>query len=201
VSTPASFAQRLLPRLRRRPDLGRVGLLVGLGLLTVATTGCHATGMHATSQPAVPAAGNAELVQYVSNQPYLTAEPAYRAVYALAHGQAFAGGFDELTAALVAENVIGKDWEYASNRVLNRAAVGFMICRAAGIHTGINWNLTGLGRYAWRELTYHRIAEGGGELAPITGGEFVGVLARADDYMQRHGRHEDRNVELGSRER
>jgi len=102
VRTPSSLAQRVLSRpVPQRLGL-RVSLTLGCGLLLAATVGCHATGMRSAPQTAVPASGNAELVQYVSNQPYLTAEPAYRAVYALAHGQAFGGGFDELATALAA---------------------------------------------------------------------------------------------------
>ncbi|MCK4341905.1 MAG: hypothetical protein KAY37_09310 [Phycisphaerae bacterium] len=171
--------------------------LLAVALAGLAATGCQTTLSHATTQPAVPRDSNAELVLYISDQSFITAEPAYRAVYLLAKGAPFTGEFDELTETLRAERLIGR-WVYPSDRILDRAAVGFMICRACRIRTGLNWNLTGLGRYAWRELIYHKIAAGGSELNYMSGGEFVGLLARAEDYLARTGKHDAQPVELGS---
>ncbi len=164
-------------------------------MVCVVLTGCQTPSPHATTQPAPPA-GNAELVLYISDQPWVTAEPAYRAVYVLAKGEPFNGGFDELTASLSQEKLIG-NWGYSPDRRLDRASVGFIVCRACKIRTGVNWNLTGLGRYAWRELIYHNIAVGGSEFGLVSGGEFVGILARAEEYQARTGKPESRSVELG----
>ena len=164
----------------------RRGILVGLGLLSLVLAGCQAPHMAPTSP--VPRAGTAELVLHIGDQPFVTAEPAYRAVYALAKGDSFSGDFAELTEKLRADGLIGKDWNYAADRCLDRGTVAFMVCRACKIQSGVNWMLTGLGRYAWRELQYKRIAGDGSEYGLMSGGEFVGLLSRAEDYLQHAGR-------------
>lgn len=168
---------------------------VMLGCLAVA--GCRTMLPEPAQAP--PRDRNAELVMYISDQPYVTAEPAYRAVYVLAKGTLFAGEFSELAATLANERLIGKTWQHAPNEALDRGTVGHMICRACQIRTGLNWNLTGLGRYAWRELIYHGIAEGGSEYGLLSGGEFVGILLRAEEYRHKAGQDVDR-AELGSRQ-
>jgi len=179
----------------RRRSSGRL-LGLAAAALAVVLGGCQTP--EATSTVDVPRSGNAELVLHISNQPFVTAEAAYRAVYLLAKGQPFAGEFDELAQTMKEEKLIGP-WAYGPGRYVTRADVGFMVCRACGIRTGVNWNLTGLGRYAWRELIYHGIAEGGDENHLISGGEFVGLLLRAEQYLARRGQLESPSVELGPR--
>jgi len=170
------------------------GILVGLGLLSLVLAGCQAPHMAPTNP--VPRAGTAELVLHIGDQPFVTAEPAYRAIYALAHGESFAGDFAELTDKLRADSLIGKDWNYAADRCLDRGTVAFMVCRACKIQSGVNWMLTGLGRYAWRELQYKRIAGDGSEYGLMSGGEFVGLLSRAEDYLQHSGQGGTEPVKL-----
>jgi hypothetical protein len=134
---------------------------------------------------------------YIGEQPLLTAEPAYRAIYALAHGQTHDGDYEELVADLKSEGLIGKSWHLAPDQYLDRAAVGYMVCRACRIRGGLNWMLTGLGRYAWRELQFNNIAGRGSEWNLMSGGEFVGILNRAADYLRRTGPAQSQPVELG----
>ncbi|MFN0138332.1 MAG: hypothetical protein ACKVS9_19690 [Phycisphaerae bacterium] len=169
------------------------------GLITLA--GCATSDRApATSQPASQAAlpeSNAELVDYISDQPFVTAEPACRAIYTLWKGESFAGSYDELVASLKAGKIVSELWDRPADGHLDRAAVGFMICRACGISSGVNWWLTGLGRYAWRELTYKGIARGGSEWRRVSGGEFLGLLVRADEYLVRQRRGNATSIDLG----
>lgn len=158
--------------------------------------GCQVTLPRAADAPPIPRESNAELVLFISNEAFVTAEPAYRAVHVLATGESFAGEYTELAEKLRSERLIGGSWNHPPDQVLTRAEAGYMVARAAKVRTGVNWNLTGLGRYAWRELIFHGIAAGGSELAYLSGGEFVGILARADEYMHRRGRHEQAPAEL-----
>ena len=169
-----------------------------LAVLFAALGGCQAP--HAPSTTPPPRSGSAELVMYIANQPFVTAEPAYRAVYSLATGEAFAGDFGELTEKLRADGLIEKDWNHAADQCLDRATVAFMVCRACKIQSGINWMLTGLGRYAWRELQFKGIAEGGNDAALMGGGEFVGLLSRAGQYLERTGKAGEQQVQLGKPE-
>jgi hypothetical protein len=149
----------------------------------LAIAGCQTP--HLAPSGPVPQEGSAELVRFIGDQAFVTAEPGYRAIYALAKGEAFSGDFAALTDRMRADRLIGQDWNYAPDRCLDRATVAFMICRACKIESGVNWRLTGLGRYAWRELQFLRIAGDGSEYPLVSGGEFVGLLSRAEDYLDR----------------
>jgi len=176
----------------------RRGLIRPLLLLLAAGGVGSAAGCRSLSPaaPTAPRDSSAALVAHISDQPYVTADAAYRATYALAKGGAsFDGEFDALRAALLGEKLID-DWDYEPQQYVHKHAVGVMICRACDIRTGINWNLTGMGRYAWRELVYHRIAKPSGEMGLITGGEFVSVLLKAEEYMKRTGRPEPAPIDL-----
>jgi len=161
-------------------------------------TGCQAARPHATAEMDIPAETNAELVEYISDQPYVTAELAYRAVFILAHNEIYQGDYADLTAAMKSDRLIGQSWDYDASTFLDRAAVGFLVARACGVHTGLNWQLFGLGRYAYRELIYRRIAHPSGEYGLVSGGEFLGVLARAEEYMRQTGAEPVQPAELGA---
>ncbi len=178
----------------RRSFGGGAATLIALGLLA----GCQTTAPNYDAQ-LVPREGSAELVAYLADQPYLTAEPAYRATYALATGSSFGGDFAALKEEMRERELISPLWQHEPNHLLTRGDVGYLVCRACDIRTGLNWNLTKLGRYAWRELIYHDVAERGSAHSLISGGEFVGVLSRAEDYMARTGKRES-GVELGEPE-
>ncbi len=179
----------------RRTSLGPA---VALATLTLAALcGCQTSGLHATSQPAVPRDSSAKLIMYITDQPFVTAEPACRAVHVLAKNAPFAGDYEGLLETLRTEGWVRRNWDPEADRYLDRATVAYMLCRACAIRSGLNWNLTGLGRYAWRELQYRGIAGGGGETALMSGGEFVGTLLRAEDYLQRTGKGQVEPTELG----
>ncbi len=159
---------------------------------------CH-TARRAPGQPPVPAQSGAELVQYIADQPYLTAEPACRAIHILAKGEPFVGEFDTLREKLRAEGLIGRHWQLQPDQLVTRGQAGFMICRACDIRGGLNWSLTGLERYAWRELQHRRIAGEGSESGFVSGGEFVGLLARVEEHLRKQSLHTSPPVEIGDR--
>lgn len=165
---------------------------VVISAAALVSAGCRS--MDAAARPA-PRSGTAELIAHAAEQPYTTADTAYRATYALATGQSFDGEFDALREKLREDELIG-NWPYEANERVRKADVGYMVCKACKIQTGINWNLTGLGRYAWRELVYHDIARPSSEHGFITGGEFVGLLLKAEEYMYSEGEAEGGPVEL-----
>lgn len=184
-------------RRSKTPQSGIIGRLVWLlagGLLIL--EGCTAAGPRAASQPAPPPE-NALLIEYIGDQPFVTADAGYRAAYAFwKGGESFAGDYAALSSTLSAGGIISARWNHGADAILDRGAVAFMICRAGDIH-GLNWDLTGLGRYAWRELVHRNIARPGSELRLVTGGEFLGILQRAEDYLHEVGRAPAKRVELG----
>lgn len=165
--------------------------------LAAITSGCAARTPRATSEPSLPADGNSELMEYIAEQPFVTANAAYRAIWLMLESEPYSGGFDDLTQALATRKVIDARWHYDALQFIDNATAAYMISRSAKFNSSINFALTGLGRYAWKELQYRRIAEPGSELSLITGGQFLGMLAKSDDYLHDVGRASGQRSELG----
>lgn len=161
----------------------------------LALTGCQRPHAPADA-PAAPASGNAALVEYIADQPFVTADAAYRAAYVLWKGSAFAGDYASLSAELVAHNIADRGWRFPANEYIDRGTAAYLVCRAADIRGGVNWTLTGLSRYAWRELQYRNIAGPESDWGLIRGGEFLGIVQRADDERVRR---EGAQMQLGER--
>jgi len=201
MSATAEIGARLADGAARSPLAtllrGPVLRVAALALLCASLSACRAMLPRATTQPTVPG-GNAALIQHISEQPYVTAEAAYRAIYVLWQGELFDGDFAALSEALLEGGMIDKTWSLTADQYLDRATVGYMVCRVCGVRSGLNWQLTGLGRYAWRELQYKQIAGPGSEMSLVGGGEFLGILARAEDYMRNVGKQAVERAELGA---
>jgi hypothetical protein len=178
---------------------GRSVLLAGPLLIVAFTAGCRVTLMRSGPQPAVPTDQNAELMEFIGDQPYVTAEAAYRAVYILWKGAdaMFRGSYEELQSELEQARIIDPLWKLPPDAPVDRASVGYMIARVCNIRTGLNWQLLGLGRYAYREVAYRGIAEPAGDLGLVSGGEFLGILLRAEQYMQTTGKGLGPRPEIG----
>lgn len=189
---PAAFSPNSAPLRTRGRAIAKSNGLAGLCAALALLAGCQAT-LPRNVQAEDPPGANAELMEYISNLQYVTADAGFRAIYILATREVFDGSYDALVAALESRGL--KPPHLEARRLLTRAEVGALVARAADIRTGLNWQLTGLGRYAWRELIYRGIARTEGEMAYISGGEFLGVLARAEEYVNL--RKQGAGVELG----
>lgn len=180
--------------MRSRPLLA-VFALAGLWLVP----GCHAPPrVSAASQP-VASAGNAELMESIGDQAFVARESAYRAAYILKNGEPYEGeGFDALREEMLRQKLAAERFRAEADEAVTRAEVAFVVARAIDLHSGLNWMLSGLGRYALRELEYRGIIDPASEYGYVSGGEFLGILRRADEFMQkqRHSTLED--AELGT---
>jgi hypothetical protein len=168
----------------------RARLIATSFVMTGLLLGCQAPQPHspdpAPTREPVPV-DNVELVSYIGQQPFITAEPAYRAAYLLRYGDAFTGDYDQLRTLLEDEGLVGRAWQHAPTERLNRGAIGYLLCRTAQIEQSLNWILFRLGRYAYRDLQILGIAGPGGEFSLVSGGEFQGILRRTENYMQEAG--------------
>lgn len=171
---------------------------VAAAVLLFACSGCVSQGLRATSEPSLPAEGNAELMEYIAGQPFITANAGYRAIRLLVSEEPFSGSFEELTADLVQRHVVDSHWNYDPLQYLDNASVAYMISRAAHVGMSLNFAVTGFGRYAWKELQYRRIAEPGSEYSLTTGGQFLAMLSKTDDYLHEVGRAPGQRSELGA---
>jgi hypothetical protein len=146
-------------------------------------SGCQATLPTSNYRLDPVPRGNADLIDFIGEMPLVTGEPVYRAVYILSQGQAHAGGFEEVRDAMIEKGMARKEWNHGPNTLMNRAGVAYMIGKAIDMKGGLNWFLFDQGRYAWRELQRLGIGGPGSELGHLSGGEFNGILARANRYV------------------
>lgn len=197
-----------MARADRRMRATGAAASIALLPLTCALPGCQSTQPRsdaptateaAATQPAMPTDSSAALTSWLADQPFVTAEAASRAAYALWRGEMFDGDFAALRAELAAGGLVPRGWNAPADAHISRGVAARMVARAIDLPPGLDSWLTGLGRYAWRDLQFHNIAGPGGELPRISGGEFVGLLGRADEYRAQRERGRTPSVELGQR--
>lgn len=184
-------------RPHRRARIGTAAPAIAFSLL--ALVGCRQPSAAITTQPVIPQSSNAELVEYISDQPYVSAEAAGRTVFVLATGNVFDGDYGTLQTAMRSNGLLPRGWRHGPGDYLTRDEASFLIAKAIHLRSGLNWRLTGLGRYAHRELIYRGIAHPGSGLKLLSGGEFLGMLERANEYLDTHGRAD--HAELGKEPR
>jgi hypothetical protein len=160
-------------------------LLMGSAWLVLGPllAGCQAL-LPRVAQPSLETRHNVALAGYVADQPFLTAEAAGRLIYVLWKNQDYAGSYEDLRAELEAGRVVDPGWKLPPDVCLDRSITGYMLARAIDLRRGVNWQLLGLGRYAWRELVYLEIVPQSGELSLMSGHEFAGCMLKAEQYLK-----------------
>lgn len=173
-------------------------LLAGLLASTMIGAGCRSATLGPDMTPGpLPAADNAELMAYISELPFVTAESVYRSAYVLRNGAAYDGDYAALESELASQDIIPNGWSWEPNALLTRGDVAIVLARTCEIGTGLNYQLTGLGRYALRELIRLKIAQSSAnELKLVSGGEFLGILNRAEAYLAQR-KFDTGRLELG----
>lgn len=172
-------------------------------VIALAISGCAAPRA-AAPVPADALRGNAALVEHIADSPYVTAEAAYRMAYLLRHDAAFEGDFSALASSLIEAGIARKHWRHAPDQYVNRATAAVLICEALRWPGGVNWRLTGLGRYAWRDLQYRNVAGSSAEWGLVRGGEYLGMIQRAEEQLSARGKapgtaSDGAAIELGAR--
>ncbi len=143
----------------------------------------------------LPLDSNAELIEHIAYMPYVTADAAWRSLYILKFKQVHQGSFEEVATELAAAGFDLPD--LAAGECPDRTEVAAVFHRICDVPAGLNYTLTGLGRYALRDLQYARIVRTPRDYGPLTGGEFLGLLARAEEALQ----HTGETIELGEEPR
>ncbi|MBN1510909.1 MAG: hypothetical protein JXB13_02755 [Phycisphaerae bacterium] len=158
-------------------------------------------------------------VHYLATAPAVTIDEAARAVLILADGeettdtaaraapatQGTKGRRDEGTeedvssaearlAELERRGWIRPIWGLQPEHTLDRATLGYLLFRACKLPDSVNTIMLGSWgagdrRYAMRQAVALGLMEHGPEYEPVTGGEFVAALTRADEYL--HGGGEE----------
>ena len=167
-------------------------------------TGC--SGLRQTRPPVDPVTvSDSDFVHYLAQVSLVTTDEAFRAMLILVDGQDGSKSFEERRDRLVQRDIVNPAWITGPEYVIDRGAVAAMVCRACKLTGGINlviFGSMGLGdrRYALRELVYREIMTTGADYAPVSGGEFVGILTRADALLAEQGAYETPEIRLESEE-
>ena len=124
----------------------------------------------------------------LATKPNATFEDAVHAFYNLAlNTEAGKTSFVEQAQALIDMKIIRSKWTGKRKARLTRGRVAYMICRTCGIRGGLTMTIFGPSeRYAFRECRYLRVWTGGSQRDYLTGGELLGVLKWAADYLEEH---------------
>ncbi len=133
-------------------------------------------------------------VHYLATVPAVTVDEAARAVLILADSWDGTESPGEYVAELERRGWIRPAWNLRPEHTLDRATLGYLLFRACRLPDSVNTILLGSWgagdrRYAMRQAVAMGLMEHGPEYEPVTGGEFVAALTRADEYL--HGGGEE----------
>lgn len=139
--------------------------------------------------------------EQLESEHVVTVAEAYRAMLMLADGEDKPATFEQREETLVCRGIVRTAWELQRDDAIDRGSVAYMAMRIMEIKGGVNCQTLGrLGvgdrRYAVRELAYRDLMPLGFSYRFITGGELVDLMARADEYMAKHGRYEQKNLDI-----
>jgi len=186
-------------RVRAWPRLAAVSAMVAMVCLMV--SGCAVTAPRGRIDPASLA--DAEFLNYLADRSLVSTDEAYRAVLILADGQDGRASFEQRESELQGRDIARSAWALGPDQAVDKGAVAFMVMQACQIKGGLNTRLLGswgLGdrRYAFRELRFAGLLpeQAGVDHELMTGGELVGLLHKADEYMEKAGLYPAAEVEM-----
>jgi hypothetical protein len=127
-------------------------------------------------------------LHYLATTPSVTVEEAARAMLVLADGEDRFDTYEARIAELEQRDVVRAAWGLQRDHNLDRGTLGFMLFRTCKLSDSVNsllFGSWGLGdrRYALQRAAAAGLVEYGPDYQPVTGGEFVAALARADGYL------------------
>jgi len=138
---------------------------------------------------------------YLAEAPYVTVEEAYRAMLILADGEDTCKTHAERAEKLESRGIARAAWKLKPENIIDTGSVSYMVVKICQIRGGINFTLFGswgLGdrRYAMRELVYRKMLDEAADYQAIAGDRLIGLMARADDLMQKKGLYESTKIDL-----
>lgn len=138
---------------------------------------------------------------YLAEAPYVTVEEAYRAMLILADGEDTCKTHEERQEKLESRGIARAAWKLKPENVIDAGSVSYMVMKICQMRGGINSTLFGswgLGdrRYAMRELVYRKMLEDSADYQAMTGDRLIGLMARADDLMEKKGLYESTKIDL-----
>ena len=153
----------------------------------VCQSGCGSSSLRISGGEAALANddGSAGYLDRISSAEKVSQNDAFRGVLMLLEIDDAKDTFRGRTEKLVAKGIVDSWWDFQADKPITRGKVAYMLYQACKVSGGVILTLTGPSRrYCLRELQYQGFVSKGSVFAPVTGGEYVGILARADAYLQ-----------------
>ena len=163
----------------------RRSLLLGLAMGAIVIAGC-AGGRIAGGPQALPAGEESPaFLDRAAAQPTVSENDAFRGILMLMRDNDDAGTFADRVRILQQNKIVDASWDFITDRPITKGKLAYMLCQVLKMPGGVLLTLTGPSqRYCLRELQYQHVMSAGFFTAPVTGMEFVGVLARADAWKR-----------------
>lgn len=128
---------------------------------------------------------SAEFIDRVEGQVVVNQNDAFRGLLLLLESKDESKGFGERARKLLDRGIVPDNWELDALKPIRRDQFAYMICRGVKAEGGV-WH-SSLGhtrRYCLQEMQYQGFIVQGLGNTPVSGAEYVAVLARADAYLQ-----------------
>ncbi len=130
-------------------------------------------------------------LHYLSTVPWATVEEATRAVLLLADGEERFADHEDRLAELARRRAIKPVWIESGDQLLDRGTLAYMLRRVCRIPPSTNeivlgrWGV-GDRRYALKTCVDAGILSHGSGKKRVSGGELLGAISRADEYLERY---------------
>jgi len=145
--------------------------------------GCRPAPERIAGREAILAAddGSAGYLDRISSQRTVSENDAFRGVLMLLEIDDAADTFGRRVEKLTGRGIADRAWRFDADRPITKGKVAYMIYQACRVPGGVILTLTGPSqRYCLRELQYQGFMSAGTMFTPVSGGEYVAVLSRAD---------------------
>jgi hypothetical protein len=152
--------------------------------MTLASCQPPAAPVISNGQAAVGGADSASYLDELSSRPTVTEAQAVEGIMLLL-GKQQKTTFAEAVKVLVDQEIADPAWGFQADRPVTRGKVAYMIYQACGVKGGLTLTLAGPSRrYCLKELQYRGLMVWGLPANPVTGMEYVAILARADELRE-----------------
>jgi hypothetical protein len=168
--------------------MNRLLVVLSLGLMLAPAACQNAPTARLAADPNAPASGDsAAYLDKLSRGPAVTEAQAVRGMLMLL-GDKPDLPFDQAVAALRQRKVVSAGWSFHADRPVTKGKVAYMVYQACAVPGGLTLTLAGPSqRYCLKELQYRGLMSPGMPYNPVTGMEYVSILARADELRQTGG--------------
>jgi hypothetical protein len=119
----------------------------------------------------------------LADQPIVTNNDAFHALIELADGQDPFDSYDQRVQWLTDHGLLDAGFDAPPDQAVRRGTVAQIVARILEIEGGLTMRLIGAHpRYATRELVYLEIMKPGTQFQALSGIQFVGIVARAENF-------------------